>query len=155
MLLFPPEKFQPRKPRRVREAEIVVPETPTPPPPVEPPVLVAAAFDAGTLTLSLTFDRAVDASALVPGEIVVADGPGDDVYADAGAAVPVSPVQIAVPMMQTAAVGGPDVRLTVGAASGVITDGGTIPASEWAGVSDLLLPFPTPPPPPAIVVSAT
>ncbi|HYE17039.1 MAG TPA: hypothetical protein VEA69_01225 [Tepidisphaeraceae bacterium] len=148
-----PTSVIPVKPPRQRKRRVVAP--PTPPPPVAPPVLVSASFDPGTLTLSLAFDRAVDASALVPGALVVADGPGGLAYAGAGAATVVSAVAIAVPMAAGGAAGGASVLLTASAASGIVSLGGSVGNGEWAGVTDLSLPFPTPPPPdPPVLIAA-
>src|SRR5687767_5774786 len=45
-----------------------------PTPPVTGPVLVAAEWDVGAMLLTLTFDRAVNATGLQPDSIVVFDG---------------------------------------------------------------------------------
>ena len=132
---FPPFIFQPRKvPQRRPRAAV----PPTLPPPA-PLVLVAATY-LDSDWVQLTFDRAVNAAALVAGQVSVDDGQiSGSVYAGAGAATMITPqtVQIGLAYVGPSAIG--ETLLTAGAGTGIVAvdDGGT-----WAGVSDLSLPFP-------------
>src|SRR5688572_5520593 len=69
---MPPDTFIPAK-RRVHRGRKAVASSPTPPP-VTGPVLVAAAFDAGQMFVTLTFDRDVDGYNVTPEAITVFDG---------------------------------------------------------------------------------
>ena len=104
------------------------------------PALVAAGFDDVALTLTLTFDQAVDASAMVGNAVVVDDAAGTGTqYAAIEPAAAPSPTTVEVAMTEVQAATGAGVRLTAGAGNGIVAaDGG----AAWAGVSGLELPFP-------------
>jgi hypothetical protein len=77
------------------------------------------------------------------------------VRAGAGAAGVVSPAAIAVPMAAAGIAAGGQVLLTAGAGTGIVAVGGSAGDGEWAGVSDLALPYPPlPPPDPPVLLSA-
>ena len=108
-----------------------------------PPValtLVSATYDTDDFSVVLTFDRAVDASALVASAITLDDG----VYAagsfvGSGPATVVNPTTIKVFLEEIGGPSVPDVELSATAATGIVAvdDGGT-----WPGVTGLVLPFP-------------
>jgi hypothetical protein len=102
--------------------------------------LVQASYQPGVPSIRLAFDRAIDVSALAGTQIVIADGSINALRYDAQGDVTVinlSTIEIGLVDIESWA--GPDVRLTASSASGIVAvdDGGT-----WAGVTDLLLPFP-------------
>jgi hypothetical protein len=129
MVIIPP-----LPPRRLRKT--------SPPLPSAPPqtlVLVSASYDEGSLTLFLTFDRAVDASGLVAAQVNVVDGTFNATrFGGVGAATVISPTQISVGLewVDDAPLG--PVLLDATALTGIVAvdDGGT-----WAGVSDVGLPY--------------
>src|SRR5258706_8256050 len=101
-------------------------------------VLVAASY-LDSDWVQLTFDRAVNAAALVAGAVSVNDGTiSGNVYVGGGAATMITPetVQIGLAYVGPSAIG--ETLLTAGAGTGIVAvdDGGT-----WAGVMDLSLPF--------------
>jgi len=108
-----------------------------------PPValtLVSATYDTDDFSVVLTFDRAVDASALVASAITLDDG----VYAagsfvGSGPATVINPTTIKVFLEEIGGPSVPDVELSATAATGIVAvdDGGT-----WPGVTGLVLPFP-------------
>ncbi len=128
MLIIPPLPA-----RRVRK---------TTPPLVSPPqtlVLVSASYDENVPVLFLTFDRPVDVSAFVPGQVIVNDGTiNSGVYGGVGPASVLSPTQISVALEFLASAPLAPVTMTASALTGItaVDDGGT-----WAGVNDLGLPF--------------
>ena len=104
------------------------------------PALVAAGFDDVGLTLTLTFDRAVDASGLVGNVVVVDDAAGTGVqYAAIEPATVLSPTAIEVAMTEVQAATGTGVRLTAGPTNGIVAAAG---GAAWAGAAALELPFP-------------
>jgi hypothetical protein len=90
--------------------------------------------------LTLVFDRAIDASGFVAGQVIVADGSFLDVrYGGVGPATVEGPARISVALEYLApAPPAPAVTLTASALTGLVAvdDGGT-----WAGVNELELPF--------------
>jgi hypothetical protein len=135
MLIPGPILFRRRRDRRPR-------------PPLAPPApaslaLVQASYQPGGQgepSIRLMFDRAIDASGLVGNQIVIADGSIAGLRFDAmGDVTIIDPQTIEMGLTDIESFAGPDVRLTASAASGIVAvdDGGT-----WAGVTDLLLPFP-------------
>jgi len=122
-----------------------------PPPPGVPPILVEASFDAGTLVLTLGFDRAVELGALDPTEITVDDGPGTGLsYQGSGPVILLSPERFTLGMSAAGASGGMAVLLIASLSNGIVSDDGGV----WAGTgSGAVLPIPTPPPP-AVVIAA-
>jgi hypothetical protein len=105
-----------------------------------PLTLVAASFDAGTVLLTLTFSRAVDVGGIVPGEFVVLDGDlGVEWGGTFGEISQPTPESVAMFMIENGPFAGAGVTLTVGAANGIVAQGDGAP---FAGVADLVLPFP-------------
>jgi hypothetical protein len=130
--------FQPRPPirRRVRAEE--PPDAPVPPPAAL--TLVAATYDIETESVILAFDRAVDASAYDPAQITVQDGLyTGGLFVGSGPATIVNPTTIQVFLEQIGSPTVSDVELSATASTGIVAtdDGGT-----WAGVTNLVLPFP-------------
>jgi hypothetical protein len=131
----PTYSFQPRKPshRRPRATD----QAPAAPP--QTLVLVAASY-LDSDWVQLTFDRAVNAAALVAAAVTVDDGQiSGNIYAGAGAATMITPqtVQIGLAYVGPSAIG--ETLLTAGAGTGIVAvdDGGT-----WEGCSGLALPWP-------------
>ena len=126
MVSFPPAKY--RKRRKPKPAAVAaVPAA---------PVLVAASFD-GAMAY-LTFDRAVDISAMVPYQITVYDGPGGLEWGATPTVTQISPVLIEIAMIDLYAFTGEGVTMTATDATGIVAvDGG----EAWAGVADVALPF--------------
>jgi hypothetical protein len=109
------------------------------PAPPQTLVLVSASYDENEPVLFLTFDRAVDASAFVAGQVIVNDGSFDSgVYGGVGPAGILSPTQISVVLELLSGTPPGPVTMTATALTGLaaVDDGGT-----WAGVSDVGLPF--------------
>jgi hypothetical protein len=102
-------------------------------------VLISASYDENVPMLTLTFDRAIDASAFVAAQVVVNDGSFDNgVYGGVGPAIVDSPTTIGVALEFLASTPPAPVTLNATALTGLraVDDGGT-----WAGVSDVGLPF--------------
>jgi hypothetical protein len=102
--------------------------------------LLQATYLSAVPAIRLAFDRAIDVSALAGNQIVVADGSIAGLRFDAqGEVMVIDPRMIEIDLTDVESYAGPDVRLTAGAGTGIVAvdDGGT-----WAGVTDLLLPFP-------------
>ncbi len=148
-MLFIPPPLQRILRRRIVRGGAATP-TPPPPPPV-PPVLIEASFDAGTLVLTLGFDRAVDLEALDPSQIGVDDGPGTGLaYVGSGAATVLTPERFTLGMSDAGSSGGMAIVLLASASCGIVAadDGGV-----WAGTgSGVVLPYPMPVPP-ALITS--
>ena len=101
--------------------------------------LVAATYEE-VVSVSLTFDRAIDIAALDGGQITVDDGAVAGIlYAATGVATLTDPQTVRIELVEIGLSSGPGTRLTASAASGIaaVDDGGT-----WGGVADLELPFP-------------
>jgi hypothetical protein len=126
--------FIPRKPIRYRQ-KIAAAEAA----PAVAVALVSASYDLDDGSVILTFDRAVNASALDASAITVNDGEfAAGLFVGSGPATVINPTTIKLFLEE---IGGPtvnDVELTATAASGIVAvdDGGT-----WAGVTALVLPF--------------
>jgi hypothetical protein len=134
MLTIPPTKFVKRRGRIKPRAT-----TPTPPPPAEL-VLVAAGFDGDELTLTLTFDRAVDIAGIVAGaDLLVDDGATLGKLYEAVSATLLAADTVRVTMTLAGDSVGDTLTLTATAGTGIVAadDGGT-----WAGATNLGLPFP-------------
>ena len=130
LLIIPPK---PVRRRRLRGAAA---RRPAPPGPL---VLVSASFDDVNLALTLTFDRAVDASGMVGNAVVVDDAAGTGLRYEAIAGVTVvTPETVALGMADFAAATGTGVRLTATSANGIVAAGD---GAAWAGVTGLELPF--------------
>jgi hypothetical protein len=127
--MLPTFTFQPRKVphRRPRVS------TPTP----VALTLVAASYSTGAW-VRLTFDRAVDITAINVAAITVNDDPSDEAYVGTGVATLFAPETVQVPLVISHGASGPGTELTATNATGIVAvdDGGT-----WAGVSDVSLPF--------------
>jgi hypothetical protein len=111
--------------------------------PPAPPValtLVSAAYDQDAGTVTLAFDRAIDAAGFQGAEIALADGvfSGGTFEGAAGAPTLVNPTTISIALEEIGPAPLPSVTLSATALTGIVAvdDGGT-----WAGVSDLALPF--------------
>ena len=128
----------PRKPRPKRSRRRVV-QSPPPPPPA-PPValtLVSAAYFAPT-AIRLTFDRAIDVSAMDVSQVTVKDGPVTGLqFAGTGAPVAAGVNAVDVFLVDTSDYAGADVLLSATAFTGIVAldDGGT-----WAGVENMVVP---------------
>ena len=108
----------------------------TPPAPL---TLVAAEYeDASSLTL--TFDRAVDVSAAIVDFLAVKDGTiNERLYLGAGTPLVISPTTCRVELIDVDPFAGAGITLTADEGNGIVAaDDG----AEWAGVTDLALPFP-------------
>ena len=122
----------PSKPRLRRKRR-----RPGAPAPVAALTLVAAMYDAGDAQVWLTFDRAVNIDAIVPGQVTVADGPGGVRFEGTGAEL-ILPEQVLITLQPAGAASGADVTLTATAATGIVAaDDG----AAWAGASGVELPF--------------
>jgi hypothetical protein len=130
MLIFPPPKSKSHRKKR---------PNPGGSPGPAPLNLIAASFDADGPEVYLTFDRAIDISALVLAQFTVKDGPGGRLFTGFDGAFLVDPTQVQVLLSITGSYSGEDQLLTVGAGNGIVAvdDGGT-----YAGVTDLVLPVP-------------
>src|SRR5215207_7359652 len=103
------------------------------------PVLVAAEYIDAFPGVVVTFDRAVDALGLDPASITVNDASNEWQLSGAGPVVVLSPTSARLMLVVTAASIGPDTTLTATAANGIVAaDDG----AAWAGVAELVLPFP-------------
>ena len=102
-------------------------------------VLVAASY-VEAMWVRLSFDRAIDISAIVVDQISVDDGPlTGSVWVGSPAATLVDPVTVELPLVELDPSSSVETLLSATAASGIVAadDGGT-----WAGASALPLPFP-------------
>ena len=136
MMLVEPIPLYPRKRRVKPRTTAAVPV----PPPAERPVLVAAAFDADALMLTLQFDRDVNGDALLGNDITVDDpiftgwrydGTGNT-QLSAGAVVVVAMEQTD-PIQQ-----GDQVLLNAGPSNGIVAAADGL---MWDGVAGVALPF--------------
>jgi hypothetical protein len=131
--MLPTFIFQPRKVPHRR------PRTPTPSAPPATLVLVSANYDETVPVLTLIFDRAIDASRFVAGQVIVNDGSLNmGVYGGVGPATVDARTRISVALTRLADAPLAPATLTATALTGLtaVDDGGT-----WAGVSDVGLPF--------------
>ena len=110
-----------------------------PPPPPLAPVLVAAAFDAGQMFVTLTFDRDVDPFNVAPEAITVFDGSNATEYRSTTDLGQPNPTSVEILMLEAGEFTGSGVRMSAVAANGIVSAPGGI---EWAGVADVGLPFP-------------
>jgi hypothetical protein len=100
---------------------------------------VAAAYDPGT-SIELTFGRAIDIAGLDGSVIVIDDGSISGFrYAATLAATLLGPAVVRIELDGIEEFAGPDVRLTAGAANGIVAVGD---GAMWAGVTNVELPFP-------------
>jgi len=133
MLIIPPTKFRKHggrtKPQRATQA-----------PPARELILEAAAFDNDTVTVTLTFDRAIDiAGIVVGGDIIVNDAAVTGNLYEAYGATLAAPNIVSVNLQVVGEPTGALTTLTASAATGIVAvdDGGT-----WAGTTNTELPFP-------------
>ncbi|HEV2294953.1 MAG TPA: hypothetical protein VGR35_13955 [Tepidisphaeraceae bacterium] len=108
---------------------------------VTPPaalMLVAAEYDS-EVSVTLTFDRAIDVAGLVGSAIVVEDAGAGLRFEATGPVTIINPQTVRIGLGETGPSGTADNILNASAGSGIVAvdDGGM-----WAGVSDLVLPFP-------------
>ena len=101
--------------------------------------LAGASFDAGTLVLRLTFNKAVDVTDIFPGNLQVDDAVSGTQYEGQGMVTQPSPSVVEVVMSEVQAQAYPDTRLRALAPTGIVA---VADKEAWAGVSHLLLPFP-------------
>ena len=130
-----PQPFKTARRRVHRKRHSVM--TPAPPAAL---TLASATYDIETESVILSFDRAVDASAYDPAAITVQDGEfAAGLFVGSGPAEVVNPTTIQVFLEQIGSPTVPDVELSATALTGIVAtdDGGT-----WAGVTNLVLPFP-------------
>jgi hypothetical protein len=102
--------------------------------------LVSASYDSDDFSVTLAFDRAVDASGLDAAAVTVDDGEfAAGRFVGSGPATVINPTTIKVFLEEVGGPTVPDVELSATAARGIVgvDDGGT-----WAGVTGLVLPFP-------------
>ena len=130
---FPPTFITARPPRHRRRREVA-----TSPPPPAALTLVSAGYAEGQW-VEMTFDRAIDISAIEVTAISVDDGlVYGMILRGTGSATLTNPTTVRVPVSELAPSGSVSITLTASAATGIVAedDGGT-----WAGVSELPLPF--------------
>ena len=130
MIIVPPIPFLRR--RRLSATQ-------TPPPPAAL-VLVSAGYIFEYQFVELEFDREIDIDAIVGAAFQIFDGFFTETQYDASGAALVSPTRVRLsPLNILGEWVDPDVKLTASAMTGIraVDDGGT-----WAGVTDLVLPYP-------------
>jgi hypothetical protein len=102
--------------------------------------LIEASFDAGGPWVQLRFNRPIDVGALIGNQIVVIDAPSGTQFEGTAAATLLDPATVQIDMSDIGPVSSPDTRLNASAASGIVGAGDGMP---WAGIANLLLPFPS------------
>jgi hypothetical protein len=108
-------------------------------PPAVAPTLVACEYDVGGGIL-LTFDRAVDVSAIEPTQFTVDDGPSEERYVGTDSVAHDTPTTVHIDVAGLEAIPpGETVTLNAGAGNGIVS---TVGGAPWAGASDLQLPYP-------------
>src|SRR3954464_11441805 len=112
------------------------------PPPPTAPTLVAATYfsDPEPARLRLQFDRAIDVSAMDGHAIVVQDG--DDQarrFFASGPLVMLDPATVEINLVSAGGWGDEGIFLVATASNGIVAVGD---GAEWAGVTELALPFP-------------
>src|SRR3954447_26555379 len=101
--------------------------------------LGAVAFDAVAHRGDLTFDRPVGVAAMDATKVVVDDSDDGLRWRGSGTPTLLSPVVVRVPLTNLGLYSVPVTLLTAAAPTGIVpADGGGM----WAGVTDLVLPFP-------------
>jgi len=101
--------------------------------------LIAAEYQAKAW-VRLTFDRAIDISALDPAQVEVDDDQDSGWrLGGQGGATLVDPMTVQVPLDRIGDSTESGVHLFVSASSGIVASGD---GAAWAGVSDVALPFP-------------
>jgi hypothetical protein len=122
-----PIAFQPRKPIRYR------------PRPSAPQLALAAAACDESPSLTLTFDRPVDVSALDVALIRVDIASLGFTYVGHDAPIVVNPTTVQILLTGVEEYAGPGVILTAPANTGIVAAQG---GAAWPGVTGLALPFP-------------
>ena len=102
------------------------------------PTLVAAVFDGTLLTVTLTFDVAVDVGGFAPEQVNVIDGPNAQLFQATGITLD-DPVTATVALTQVDSASGEEVLLDATPANGIVAVGD---GAAWGGVANLQLPFP-------------
>jgi hypothetical protein len=121
---------------RKRRARITQPD---PAPVGTGPVLVAASFDVGTMLVSLTFDVPIDVTGLVMNEVVVFDGNLGVEWGGTAEFSQPTPQSLEMVMIEQGEYVGEGYKLSAVDGAGIKSlDGGV----AWAGVTDVVLPFP-------------
>jgi Ni,Fe-hydrogenase I small subunit len=108
--------------------------------PVAPLTLVSAAYDNDSVTLTLTFDRAIDIAGIVVGEdVIVDDGAITGSVYEADGATLVGPESVRFTLTGIGDSTSSITTLTATSATGIVAvdNGGT-----WGGVTALELPWP-------------
>lgn len=126
-----PITFIPAKKRRRRARRPVVQQ-----PPAEPPVLVAVGYEPG-VSVTLAFDRAIDAAAFVPGVLQVHDDAITGQIWNGTAWTPTDPQTIVVTLVAVGQSFLPGTTLSVPPDNGITSADGT----AWAGVVGVAIPF--------------
>lgn len=127
MITIPPAKFRPwhrkRKPRSM----------------VDSLALVAAIYEEDAW-VRLTFDRAIDVSAIDASQVHVNDNPGTGwFYTGNGSINQVNATTVQIELAQDGAAMEPETFLVASASTGIVAvDDG----AQWAGTSGTALPFP-------------
>lgn len=134
MLNIPAPRFRKRRGRAKRPAQQSAPGVAL--------VLESAIFqgDDAPQWVQLGFDRAISIAGLNGAQITVVDGALESVtYRATGSASLVNPTTVRINLVSIGPSEGPDVVMTATGATGIVAmdDAGT-----WAGVSDLVLPYP-------------
>jgi len=100
---------------------------------------LSASYDNVALTLTLSFDRAIDISGFQGGAIEVDDGTFNmELYTGDKGAVLLDDQTMQCPIYQQTDSSDPGVTLSVGGGNGIVAVDGS---GEWAGCSELSLPF--------------
>jgi hypothetical protein len=133
MLTNPPAVVRRRRGREKQQASPA-------PGPVGALTLVAASYDPDAQTITLTFDRAIDVSGLVGSKIVVVDGSiTAAVYGATGAVEQPDAASVVIGLFYLSDDSEPQVLLNAATGNGIVAVGD---GHAWAGVTDLVLPFP-------------
>ena len=133
MLTIPPSEFRKHRGRLKQTASSSI----SPVPPVAL-TLMSAAYEPG-LSVTLTFDRAIDVSGFDGSFVIVRDGPEAFLYNASGGAVLMGPNVAELTLVLVEGDESVGVTMTVSPENGIVAvdDGGA-----WGGVADLSLPFP-------------
>jgi hypothetical protein len=107
---------------------------------VGPLTLVSATYDGSLVTVTLTFDRAIDVTEFSPAQLSVIDGPNAQLFQATEITLD-DPVTATVALTQVDSASGEGVLLDATPANGIIAVGD---GAAWAGATNLELPFPSP-----------
>jgi hypothetical protein len=134
--MTPIPSFIPAKRRVRRKRKQVVQPAPAPPVVL---TLVAATYQNGSLTVVMQFNKAIDISEFDGGELELDDGTFNHrSYVGGDEATLVNATTMQVSLASLFGDSEPGVFLTVGGESGIVAVDGS---GEWAGCSELALPF--------------